>query len=533
MEIGVRIEIAAADGLSPDEPSEDQLDWNVNDYVEVAVDLRFRGGAEGPPNGDDASGAKRKDGQAVGASKHVGTRLSWEHEGEPVILDLDVIDEQETGQPRVAYVPVVGASEEQDEGWPPTPLVRWLANVLGGNPDPRWAMVRAATRARHEPPNVDAPFAPFGNEPDFHETIKNALASWWKDIDSGAWHEPAPEPLPPEPPPDDEHGREVWEQKRKEREGELARQDEGSAGPSRGLLVHPESHSTDGAWLPSVAPLTSHASRALSRALARDDVNGEDAGDTQAGDVGDAQRVAWALAALCRETANALRECLHGLRYIGPHREMPARVTRLDGPIDDVGARGEHAASVAAALEGQDAKELDSALEKLGLPFALEVGKLQGDADVAGLYGSLVLVHTGPFSGLRTTPRDVGYGVSQVLPPLLQCASRPATNTTLVIEQPELHLHPEAQEGILEALRDAVGSGRLVLETHSDIVFRAARLLVKGTRDPGVVSMVAISADEGQGANASEAVIDAAGKLKAGAPDFGLVRERQVDELRG
>ncbi len=43
-------------------------------------------------------------------------------------------------------------------------------------------------------------------------------------------------------------------------------------------------------------------------------------------------------------------------------------------------------------------------------------------------------------------PPDVGFGISQVLPVLVQCFYAPA-GSIILIEQPEIHLHPNAQFG--------------------------------------------------------------------------------------
>ena len=70
---------------------------------------------------------------------------------------------------------------------------------------------------------------------------------------------------------------------------------------------------------------------------------------------------------------------------------------------------------------------------------------------------------------------DVGFGISQVLPVLVQCFYAPA-DSILFIEQPELHLHPKAQSNLADLFIDVLSSrvdGRsrniqLVIETHSE-----------------------------------------------------------------
>ncbi|MCA9546816.1 MAG: AAA family ATPase [Myxococcales bacterium] len=73
---------------------------------------------------------------------------------------------------------------------------------------------------------------------------------------------------------------------------------------------------------------------------------------------------------------------------------------------------------------------------------------------------------------------DVGFGVSQVLPVLVALLA--ATSDHLVIvEQPELHLHPRAQAALADILVEASKNGRrIIIETHSAILLRRLQTLV-------------------------------------------------------
>jgi predicted ATPase len=64
---------------------------------------------------------------------------------------------------------------------------------------------------------------------------------------------------------------------------------------------------------------------------------------------------------------------------------------------------------------------------------------------------------------------DVGFGVSQVLPVLVQ-AFYADPESTVLLEQPEIHLHPAAQSVLGDALLAAVKRDgvQLVVETHSE-----------------------------------------------------------------
>ena len=73
---------------------------------------------------------------------------------------------------------------------------------------------------------------------------------------------------------------------------------------------------------------------------------------------------------------------------------------------------------------------------------------------------------------------DVGFGVSQVLPVLVALlAAEPGR--LVYIEQPELHLHPRAQQALAAILADTAKRGvQVVVETHSSTLLLAVQALI-------------------------------------------------------
>lgn len=74
---------------------------------------------------------------------------------------------------------------------------------------------------------------------------------------------------------------------------------------------------------------------------------------------------------------------------------------------------------------------------------------------------------------------DVGFGISQALPILVQAYLSPAKSIT-IIEQPEIHLHPKMQAWLTDALINIAlkEDKRFVIETHSDALIRRIRLRI-------------------------------------------------------
>lgn len=78
--------------------------------------------------------------------------------------------------------------------------------------------------------------------------------------------------------------------------------------------------------------------------------------------------------------------------------------------------------------------------------------------------------------GVELEITDVGFGISQVIPILVQAFISPPGSIT-IIEQPEIHLHPRMQAWLVDALiEEALSSQkRFIIETHSEAIIRRIR----------------------------------------------------------
>lgn len=76
-------------------------------------------------------------------------------------------------------------------------------------------------------------------------------------------------------------------------------------------------------------------------------------------------------------------------------------------------------------------------------------------------------------------PQNVGFGLTQLFPILVAVlAARPGD--VILIENPEVHLHPRAQQRIGSLLASVAANGvQVIIETHSDHVLNGVRLAVK------------------------------------------------------
>jgi hypothetical protein len=116
---------------------------------------------------------------------------------------------------------------------------------------------------------------------------------------------------------------------------------------------------------------------------------------------------------------------------------------------------------------------------------------------------------------------DVGFGVSQVLPVVVALvASGPGH--TVYIEQPEIHLHPRAHDGLARLLADAATRGvRVIAETHSSLLLRAIQTAVaEGAMPREDVILHWFSRDDDGVTQVTPAELDRAGSFGDWPEDF-------------
>ncbi|MCB1227096.1 MAG: DUF3696 domain-containing protein [Verrucomicrobiales bacterium] len=143
-------------------------------------------------------------------------------------------------------------------------------------------------------------------------------------------------------------------------------------------------------------------------------------------------------------------------------------------------------------------------------------------------------------NGSSVSPRDVGIGISQLIPVLVHaCASR---GKLIAVEQPELHLHPALQAELGDVfIESALGpnQNQFVLETHSEhLILRLLKRIRETSRNTLKHGSLPVRMEDVQilyvepgseGSTVRELGIDAQGRLVDNWPD-GFFEER-LDEL--
>lgn len=202
-----------------------------------------------------------------------------------------------------------------------------------------------------------------------------------------------------------------------------------------------------------------------------------------------------------------LRDLLVDSRAIGPLRAIPKRRLNLDSVANESGWYGGLAAwSRLNECSLAQLAEVNTWLydpSRLGTGYSLEreefreVPLLYLDAARSGPSPDLNLnwaaVDALPITRrvwlvdtknhVRVTPHDVGVGLSQLIP--VVAASVDSHGSLLLIEQPELHIHPRVQVGLGDLyLQSAAKFGRnFLIETHSEALLLRMMKRIRQTHD--------------------------------------------------
>lgn len=197
------------------------------------------------------------------------------------------------------------------------------------------------------------------------------------------------------------------------------------------------------------------------------------------------------------------------MKYLGPLRDEPKSLYPLTTSVDptDVGLRGELTAAVydlhkerpiryipteqfknASVIQEPLLRTLESAAQD----WLVYMGVAESVQTIdKGKLGHELKVTT----SASDAPQDlthVGVGVSQVLPILVMCLLA-EVDTTLIIEQPELHLHPKVQTLLADFFLSMAMLGKqCIIETHSEYIINRLRFRAAAAQDETISSLMKI-----------------------------------------
>lgn len=195
--------------------------------------------------------------------------------------------------------------------------------------------------------------------------------------------------------------------------------------------------------------------------------------------------------------------------YLGPLRDYPRRLYSWAGDKPEgVGDRGEYAVSALLASQRSGPSIIISDnlpkrtvgehvaywLRELGMIYSFIVqpiapGRREYEVQVQRTAESARVLLT-----------DVGFGVSQILPVLVLLFYVPE-GSTVILEQPEIHLHPAVQAGLADVFIDAIKRRKvqIILESHSEhLLQRLQRRIAEEVISQEEIKLYFTSIEEGK-----------------------------------
>ena len=165
------------------------------------------------------------------------------------------------------------------------------------------------------------------------------------------------------------------------------------------------------------------------------------------------------------------------LYYLGPSRVTPQRCYHWEGDQpEDIGQSGDETID---ALLSARVDRLTTPSQNGDVPIEERISEWLREMNLAHAFS---LKRTSPRHGknyelrIQQSPAspavtlvDTGYGLSQFLPVLVFCYYAPE-GSTLILEQPGMHLHPKVQSQLADLLIEVVTERNLqvLVESHSE-----------------------------------------------------------------
>ncbi len=179
---------------------------------------------------------------------------------------------------------------------------------------------------------------------------------------------------------------------------------------------------------------------------------------------------------LSNQLAREVEALFSRVFYIGPLRESPKRIYIATGEApQDVGLKGELSVDVLWAQARRKSTRVrllgrvNHWMREFGLAAEVGLNRVGGN--------NYSVVFEDPNTHLKVNLADVGFGASQVLPIVIE-GFYARDRAMLLIEQPEIHLHPKAQGVLGDLLIDIAtyeGGKTVLVETHSEHVLSRIR----------------------------------------------------------
>lgn len=224
--------------------------------------------------------------------------------------------------------------------------------------------------------------------------------------------------------------------------------------------------------------------------------------------------------------ASDLKNKFGAITYLGPLRSHPSRFYAPKADQDEsVGKQGENVAKF--IYERPEMQEdINCWFTKFEVPYELSSQSI--GTDVTGPVICLQLEDKR--TGVKVGPSDVGFGIGQMLPIVVEGLVR--DDSIICVEQPEIHLHPRLQAHLANFFVATCKSNQWIVETHSEsLMLRLQGMMSQGLVTPDQVTILYVEPTS-SGGEVIQIRMDSEGDFIDPWPE-GFFEERLTEKLRG
>lgn len=170
-----------------------------------------------------------------------------------------------------------------------------------------------------------------------------------------------------------------------------------------------------------------------------------------------------------------VHDSLKNTKYLGPLRSAPKRFYTSS---DEVNRKHDGIGNLGFDLyfsKNITESKINGYLRKFDIPYTLTTENI-GNKQT----GEIISIQLHDLrNNTIVTPKDVGFGIGQVLPIILDSVI--SVNQLIFVEQPEIHLHPRLQAHLADLFIDSskTNNNQLIIETHSEALMLRIQRRIK------------------------------------------------------
>ena len=206
---------------------------------------------------------------------------------------------------------------------------------------------------------------------------------------------------------------------------------------------------------------------------------------------------------------------------LGPNRGNQTKNLNEPFKLPDVGRNGQHTLQILSTVFAKaEYRNIAKKIREWANAFGL--------SDVTAGWAGGQELHSGyadSLTGAVLPLHSAGFGSQQVLPIIVQLFAAP-NDSVVIIEEPEISLHPAAQVQLVRMFSDAVRAGRQVITTtHSQYLVMALQEEAQGPLQAGDIRVYHFSRTKDD-STAEGLQIDGEGIVRGWIPSFAEVEQK-------